>query len=278
MYSRIYVEITNVCNKNCSFCHGTERKKSFLSKERFEVLLKKLKGFTEYIYFHVMGEPLLHPDLPYFIERATSNGFKCAVTTNGTLLKSRGEKLIASGVYKVSISLHSFEEGSEEEYASYIEECLSFADKSSANGVLTVLRLWNRGFDGGRNCDIEGKIRSYFEGEEFKEGSRGIRIRDKLHLEYGDRFKWPDLKEEEYGKEVFCYGLKDHFAVLTDGSVVPCCLDGEGVMTLGNVYESEVEEILNGERAVKIREGFKRRIGEEELCRKCGYATRFKKG
>ncbi len=273
-YSRVYVEITDICNKNCSFCPKTKRKKRRMTRDEFSVVADKLKGYTEYIYYHVMGEPLTHPLLCDFIRLASERGFKSAVTTNGSLLPQRGDELIESGVYKVNISVHSFEEGDREDYLRYINGCIDFAHKASKSGVLTVLRLWNKGFDGGRNDDILSLMQNRLEGE-WKEGQRGYRIRHKLHLEYGERFTWPDMSEKDGGCDVFCYGLKDHFGILCDGSLIPCCLDHEGDITLGNVFSESIEEILSSPRAKAMKEGFERRCATEELCRKCGYARRF---
>lgn len=274
-YSRVYVEITNICNRNCSFCPGTVRAPKRMTLQEFSTILDKLQGVTEYIYLHVMGEPLTHPQIAEFISLGKEKGFKIAVTTNGTLLDQRGEEIVKAGVYKVNVSVHSFEDGSEEQYKKYINSCIAFADMSSKSGVLTVLRLWNNGFDGGRNIDIADMLKAYFT-EEWHYGKRGARIRDKLHLEYGERFEWPDMQADDRGESVFCYGLKDHFGILCDGTVIPCCLDREGEIALGNIFESSVEEILSCKRATDMAEGFKNKKACEELCRKCGYARRFK--
>lgn len=273
-YSRVYLEITNICNRSCSFCPGTARAPKRLDMEEFSYLANSLMGLTDYLYFHVMGEPLTHPLLADFIKYAGNIGFKCAITTNGTLLRKRAEELLSSGVYKVNISVHSFEEGSEGEYASYIEDILDFADRASRAGILTVLRLWNKGCDGGRNDRTLDKIKGKF-GEDFSFSERGARIRDKLHLEYGERFEWPDSEAELGSDKVFCYGLKDHFGILSDGRVIPCCLDREGQITLGNAFDTPINDIITSERARKIREGFMKRCASEELCRRCGYARRF---
>ena len=273
-YSRVYVEITNICNRSCSFCPGTTREKRRMTCEEFRTVAKALVGVTDYIYFHVMGEPLTHPDLPAMIEYATSLGFKCAITTNGTLLDERGDELIASGVYKVNISVHSFEGGEKAKHTSYIDSLCRFADRASDEGVLTVLRLWNKGYDGGLNDKTLDLIKSRLNGE-WKWGTRGARIRHKLHLEYGDRFDWPDMEANFISNSVFCYGLRDHFGILSDGSVVPCCLDREGDITLGNIFETPIRDILSSDRAESILLGFDRRCATEELCKRCGYATRF---
>ena len=276
MYSRVYVEITNICNRACSFCPGTKRQKRRMTLDEFSRILSELDGITEYIYLHVMGEPLTHPELLAFIDLASSRGFKCAITTNGALIDKRCDELLSSKLYKINISIHSFESGSNDEYLSYVNSCFDFADKASKSGILTVLRLWNRGYDEGRNIDTLALLKKKFPTDEWREGERGARIRHKLHLEYGDRFVWPDTECEELGDAVFCHGLGDHFGILVDGRVVPCCLDREAAIELGNVYNESLKDILASERAERMREGFKRKHATEELCRKCGYARRFK--
>ena len=276
MYSRVYVEITDICNRNCSFCPGTKRAPRRMSEAEFRIIAEKLKSVTKYLYFHVMGEPLTHPLLTDFIRIANENGYRPAITTNGTLLSKRGREIVEAGIYKVNISVHSFESGAREDYLRYIGDCLDFADYASSHGVLTVLRLWNQGYDEGRNVDTVALLRERFPNE-WSFGTRGARIRDKLHLEYGERFEWPDMEACDRGDSVFCYGLKDHFGILCDGRVVPCCLDREGAVTLGNIFDEGVtaEAILSSPRAVAMRKGFTERRATEELCRKCGYARRF---
>lgn len=273
-YSRAYVEITNICNRNCSFCPGTKRATRSMTLDEFKTVANALVGITDYIYFHVMGEPLTHKLLPDFIRHATSLGFKCAVTTNGTLIKERGAALIEAGVYKVNLSVHSFEEGGEEKQRAYVESLCDFASVAAEKGVLTVLRLWNKGHDEGKNDITLDVLKEKLEGE-WKWGTRGARIRHKLHLEYGDRFEWPDREAELGTDKVFCYGLRDHFGILSNGTVIPCCLDREGVINLGNVYETPLSEILSSDRAKNILQGFDKRCAVEDLCRRCGYARRF---
>ena len=274
MYSRVYVEITNLCNRSCSFCPGTVRPGRQMSAEEFRTVAEKLRGVTKYLYYHLMGEPLTHPKLPDLIRCATELGFKSAITTNGTLLPQRGQALLETGVYKVNISVHSFEEGTLEDYVNYINGCMDFADRASRAGVIVVLRLWNRGYDEGRNIDTQAMLRQRFP-DPWKEEPRAIRIQDRLYLEFGERFDWPDMEANDMGSQVFCYGLRDHFGILCDGTIVPCCLDREGAIALGNVFTDDVAQVLESPRAKAIVEGFSRRNAPEELCRKCGYARRF---
>ena len=259
---------------NCSFCHGHSRELKQMTTEEFKEILNKISGYTNYIYYHLMGEPLTHPQLPEFIKIASDKGFKSMITTNGTLLKQYGDKIIDAGIQKVNISVHSFEDGTEEQFEDYIKNLVEFAVKANNQGAIVVFRLWNNGFDNGRNNKIIDYLKFNIN-DEWTENSKGFKIRDKMFLEYGERFSWPDLNAEEQGTDVFCYGLRDHIGILSDGTVVPCCLDSEGTINLGNIFNDNLSDILNSERAKAIKSGFDCRNAVEELCQKCGYAQRF---
>jgi MoaA/NifB/PqqE/SkfB family radical SAM enzyme len=271
MYSRVYVEITNICNMRCSFCHGHHRAKRQMTEAEYAHILRQLTGKTEYIYHHLMGEPLLHPLLPRFIEMARQAGFHPMLTTNGTLLDAHGEALLGKGLHKINVSLHSFEGARPEDHRLYLQKIATFAERAAEDGIILSLRLWNSGCDEGRNDTALTVLRELFPGQ-WKENTRGFRIRDRLFLEWGDRFAWPDQAAPDYGKQVFCYGLRDHFGILCDGTVVPCCLDSNGVIDLGNVFRQDLTAILDSPRAAAIAEGFRCRTATEEFCRHCGYA------
>ncbi len=274
MYNKVYIEITNICNMNCSFCHKHSRSPKQMTMDEFTLVLDKISGQTDYIYYHLMGEPLTHPLLPDFIKLAGKRGYKSIITTNGTLLNKRGNELLTTGVHKINISLHSFEKGTSEEHTEYICRLADFAKKAADKGIIIVFRLWNKGFDGGKNEIVFNMLKENIDGE-WAENTRGIRIRNKIHLEWGEKFEWPDNNNEIKGDKFFCYGLKDQFGILSDGTVVPCCLDSDGIINLGNIFNEDIQSILHSERALKIIEGFKCGIATEELCKKCGYAQRF---
>ena len=259
---------------NCSFCHGHKREARRMSEDEFSLVLEKIKGYTDYIYYHLMGEPLTHPELSNFLKMAGERGYKSIITTNGTLLFRRGDELLDSGLHKVNISLHSFEEGSDEKYAEYVASLADFAKKAAERGTIVVFRLWNKGCDGGRNDMALRLLRENIEGD-WVENTRGIRIRKGVYLEWGERFEWPDEHAEIKGNKFFCYGLLDQFGILSDGTVVPCCLDSDGVISLGNIFREDIGDILNSERAKIIVAGFKCGKASEELCKRCGYAQRF---
>lgn len=274
MYSRVYVEITNICNMNCSFCHGHSRPPRQMTEAEYARVLEQLSGKTQYIYHHLMGEPLIHPLLPQFIQMACRNGFRPMLTTNGTLLDRCGDRILIPGLHKINISVHSFEEGGADQHRQYVRSVSEFAIKARQVGIIISLRLWNSGCDEGRNPVTLELLKEYLPGQ-WTPNTRGYRIQDGLFLEWGDRFVWPDRQAPDSGDRVFCHGLGDHFGILCDGSVVPCCLDSDGVIHLGNVFREELSDILASRRAKAIAEGFRQRKAVEDLCRRCGYARRF---
>lgn len=279
MLDKIYLEITNVCNLDCSFCHKTKRAKKLMSEEEFNILLDKIEGRSRYLFFHLMGEPTLHPLLPKFIAAARTKGFLPAVTTNGSLLLKSADALLSSLPYKISISLHAPEANAAFSDKSYLESCISFAKEASKRGCIIALRLWNLG-SGADNSKILDFLHSSFPGE-WKDirGGSSQRLCERVFLEWGERFDWPDpsLPECHPDSDLFCYGLRDQIGVLVDGTVVPCCLDADANLALGNLFDSELDDILSLPRAKAIYDGFTRRRAVESLCRKCGYAKRFSK-
>ena len=278
-YRKVYLEITNRCNLHCSFCPGTRRPPRTMSPEEYRFLAERLRPAARYLYLHLMGEPLLHPDLPALLSIAGELDFLVNITTNGTLLSQAGEALLsAPAVRKVSISLHSLEANDGRAFSAYLQECIAFARRAAAAGKITGLRLWNLDGDApGRNAlnaPMLAALHSAFPGE-WPPVRQGFRLAERVFLEFGERFEWPALSAGEADGAAFCYGLRDQFGVLCDGTVVPCCLDHEGDIPLGNLFHQPLEEILDSPRAQAIYRGFGGRRAVEDLCRRCGYARRF---
>ena len=274
-FQKIYLEISNVCNLSCRFCPGTKRKPKVMTEAELHHLLPKLRPWTDFLDFHLMGEPLCHPLLGYFLNCAGDHGFKVILTTNGTLLQKQQNLLLSSSaLHKVNISLHAFEANDlAVPFETYLKQCFAFG-KAAEGTKLVVFRLWNQGGAAARIGEILAGLEEFFPKPWITE-RKGIRIGNRVYLEYGDKFDWPDQNAEDHGDQVFCYGLRDQVGVLCDGTVVPCCLDHDGDLALGNLFEAELGEILESKRAKAIYEGFQRRYAAEELCRKCGYARRF---
>ena len=281
-FKKIYLEISNVCNLSCSFCHKTKRKPRIMNYDEFKSVLPKLRKYTDYLYFHLMGEPLCHPDLARFLEHAGELGFKVIITTNGVLLGDKKDILFSSAaLHKINVSLHAFEANDLSiPFDKYIDNTLSFVKEfSESTGKIVVLRLWNNGGEDKLNSDILSRVSRHFGDINDKARDRrgSLKLTDRVFLEHGNKFDWPDMSADDFGEEVFCYALRDQLGILCDGTVVPCCLDSDGVLSLGNIFESDLEAILSSSRAKAIYDGFSNRYAAEPMCRRCGYAKRFSK-
>ena len=274
-FNKVYLEISNLCNLRCAFCPGTKRNPHRMTEAEFSALLPKIRPFSDYLYFHLMGEPLCHPLLGRFLKLAGEAGFKVILTTNGSLLPKMQEVLLsAPALHKVNISLHAFEANDlAVPFSEYLRGCFAFG-KAAEGKCIVSYRLWNGGGADELNGQILDTMAEFFP-RPWAEERRGPRLGQKIYLEYGDKFDWPDLTAADNGERVFCYGLRDQIGVLCDGTVVPCCLDHEGDLNLGNLHETTMDAILDTPRAKAIYEGFQKGKAAEELCRKCGYATRF---
>lgn len=289
-YKKVYLEITNVCNLTCDFCPETKRKAEFMSEAAFKQILEQVKPFTDYIYLHVKGEPLLHPDLGRFLDISYEKGFKVNITTNGTLIDKVADMLIGKpAVRQINFSLHSVD-GNQKVIAKddYIDSILNFSIRAIAeSNIIISLRLWNleeallTEDQRKRNVDIICKIEEKFKLPYKIQGNlsenKALKLWDRVYLNQDYEFKWPDLKEEDNVSKGSCFGLRNQIAILVNGTVVPCCLDGEGIINLGNIHECNFSDIINTKRAEDIRLGFCNHIVVEELCRKCGYRKRFNK-
>ena len=179
--------------------------------------------------------------------------------------------------YKVSISLHAPEANEAFSDDKYLEVCVDFAKKAAKQGCFIALRLWNLG-SGTDNSKILDFLHSSFQ-EKWQDirGGSSQRLSERIFLEWGELFDWPDpsRKENDADADLFCYGLRDQIGMLADGTVVPCCLDADANLALGNIFSDELYDILLSPRAKAIYDGFTRRRAVESLCRKCGYARRF---
>jgi len=286
-FKKVYIEITSVCNLACSFCPPTERAKGLIKVEQFNKILDEIRPHTKYIYLHVKGEPLLHPRIDQLLDAAHEKGFKVNITTNGTLIKKNREKILGKpALRQINFSLHSFDghEGSENR-EKYLGDILDFVRDSKDYNTIISYRLWNLQKDhmtdiaARRNREtleiLENEYNLDYRIEEKVQPGKGVKIANNIYLNQDHEFKWPSLLEPEDEGKGFCHALRSQAAILVDGTVVPCCLDGEGVINLGNVNEKSFTDIVQGERANNIVDGFSRREAVEELCRKCGYRQKF---
>ncbi|AOR23061.1 radical SAM/SPASM domain-containing protein [Clostridium taeniosporum] len=286
-FKRVYIEITNVCNLQCNFCPKTTRKLMFMDEKSFEHILSCIKPYSDYVYFHLMGEPFLNSNIEKFLELSDKYKVKANITTNGTLIKNVKDILIKSqALRQVNISLHSFEaNNSEVKFEDYLQNIIEFCKEATEkSNIICSLRLWNLDTkykaSNNMNIDIfrilEEEFNLTYNLKDSLKGKNSVKLSQNLYLSMGEKFKWPSINSKEIGERAFCYGLRDQIGILVDGTVVPCCLDSEGKIPLGNIFENNLDEILKSKRAKDMYDGFSRRVAVEELCKKCGFINRVR--
>jgi len=262
MYKKIYLEITNNCNLDCSFCIKNNRQKKFMSVDDYKKILEKIKSHTKYLYFHVSGEPLLHPYINDFVNIANDNNFNINITTNGYLIKRIKDN---HHIRQINISMHSFNNKyhlSIEEYMNNIIEVIDYLH----NDTYFSLRFW---VGTNYNADIIRILENYY--NKKIELKNGFEIVKNVFISINKEFIWPSLDNDYYNETGTCYALKDHIGILVNGDVIPCCLDANGIINLGNIFKDNIENIINSSRYQNMLNGFKNNYKCEKLCKKCNF-------
>ncbi len=286
-FHRVHIEVTNICGLACSFCPPKLQPTQTMTLAFFEKVLIELQPYTKTLALHVMGDPLTLSNLVEYLELAHMHGFEVELTTSGYYLKKTPiEVLFHKAVRQLNISLNSYNKNSLHlSFDEYIHAVFVACSKKVQNypKPFINLRVWN--LDDARseapyNASLFEKIEDFFgikidAQAIYKEKIKSLRVAPKILLHFDSYFEWPSLSST-HESDGFCYGLKSHIAILANGSVVPCCLDSEGVITLGNLHETPLQEVLNSSRAQAIIDGFSKDKAVEELCKKCTYKERFK--
>lgn len=268
MYKKIYVEITNICNLNCSFCSKVNRKKEEMTPENFSIILDKIKPYTSYIYLHVKGEPLLHSKFDKLLEIAENKNFKINITTNGTLLPKQISTIIKNNcIRQINVSLHS----NLESYNYIYNTIMSTKEIIDKTNIVFSYRLWNLKDDKNlQNRKIINTLENEFKIKITSE-KNNIKLRNNLYLNFDKEFNWPNLNNHIYNEYGRCYGLKNHIAILVDGTIVPCCLDSDGIINLGNIFTNDLKEIINSNKYKTMLKEFQNNKKIEELCKHCDF-------
>ncbi|UYO99136.1 SPASM domain-containing protein [Oceanotoga sp. DSM 15011] len=276
-FKKIYIEITNICDLKCSFCNIDKRPKKHIEISKFQKYIQKTSKYTDYYTLYVKGEPLLHPELQKILDIAKQNNKKITLSTNGYNIQQKAKKITDyTAIYRINISLHSYMQQNPYKVNSeqYTKQIIEFIENASKNSYIS-LRIWRK--QNQQTQQILKYLEQYYKIQiPIKNNEKDYyKIKDKIYINYDKEFQWPDITEQQQTEKGFCYGLRDHVAILNDGTVVPCCLDENGIINLGNLNEQEFSEIINSKRSKAIYDNFSQNIAIEELCKKCTYKNKF---
>jgi len=285
-YNRAYIEITNVCNLNCSFCPISERDKQFMELSKIEQAISQVSPLAKQICLHLMGEPLAHPQFQDILKIAQTYNAQIQLTTNGLLLKKYRDVILSTNcIRQVNISAQSYMDNFPgKPIDQYLEDISSFILTSLVKkpDLYLNLRLWNiEDIDQTHNEPIfsffEEKLNIKINRKVELGRIKSKRLVGRFYFHFDSRFEWPRIDRPIQSTTGRCNGLIDHFAIHADGTVSPCCLDDQKIINLGNIFDTNISAILETERAIKIKDGFKNNKLVEDLCQRCTYINRFKK-
>lgn len=278
MFKKVYIEITNICNLHCKFCPDTSRKKAFMSLDDFEQVIKKIHKHTHLVALHVKGEPLLHNKLEGILKILEKYNLQAVITTNGTLIKEKLEILKNSkAVTQINFSIRSIIQN-ENLNDSYLQDI--FESVEQLDNVMISYRLWNlkNMIENHVNTGIIESIEQYYRIQNLKQKlmeNEFYKIRENIFINQDIEFTWPDINEEPIIEKGKCLALKNQIAILVDGTLVPCCLDNNGNIPLGNILEETIEDILNKPKSITIKKNFENHIITCKLCKTCGFLKRL---
>lgn len=284
-FKKIYVEITNYCNLKCSFCPESKRVKEFMSIESFEHIINEVKEYTNLVALHVKGEPLLHPNLKQILEVCKKNNILVNITTNATLLEKNKEIIIESGaVRQLNLSLHSItknENADAYNFENYMDSVLKVSKEIlEKTNIIISYRLWNLENikENSENYHILNSLGLEFFEEnlmELAKREKFVKLGENVFLNQDLEFVWPSMENEIISEVGTCWGLRNQVAILVNGDVVPCCLDGEGCIRLGNIFKDGFGEILNSEYSKEFIKAFEENRVIHNLCKRCGFRSKF---
>ena len=261
-FKKIYIEISNICNLKCSFCIGNKRIKKYMSFDEFKTILDKIEGYTKYIYLHLMGDPLVHPEINEFINYA-SGMFYVNITTNGYLIDKIANN---KNIRQINISLHSYDPKYNISLDNYLNNIFNIIE--TLDNTYVSLRLWT-------NNEYQKEIIDIIEKQYNIKVNNDTKINDYLFVNFDKEFIWPDINNNYINENGSCMGLRTHIGILSDGSVVPCCLDHDGEITLGNVFNEDLDTILDKIIVKDIVEGFEKNKKIIKLCQHCNFYDRI---
>ena len=270
MFKSIYIEITNSCNLNCSFCLKNTRTPRMLTRDQFNHILDQVYPHTDHVYLHVQGEPFMHPELINFLDDCHYRHLKVHLVTNGTLLSKVSPDLYKHpALVQLSISLHSAQMIKDDSNYIVLKELIRTIEM---NHLSLFLRLWTF-----KDQSINELLYDLIDNDSISLSGKRIRVKKNLFIDLDQEFFWPNLSNPFISETGTCHSGTLMLAILSNGEISPCCLDSDGTLSIGNIFNENLDDCLKKPRFINIVNGFRQRKCVEDLCQKCSYRIRFNK-
>lgn len=266
----------------------------------------------DHLSLHLYGEPLLHDRVNELARYATQNRLNVNLTTNGAMLtKTKLKAFLDDNVWRIVLSIQHDEKDfgtrragkrwTAQSYFGHIAKLVQFfIDYKSRHAdcptrleihylltgdikpgvqliendadVAKVLNWWGKRLpDHFKPESNPNPIEDQESGYRIQFG-RDAYIRFKPAISFGNAVgeAAPDQCDNGY-----CFFPDSVLCILSDGNLVPCCIDFEGEMKMGNALESDIVTVWNGSRAREIRAAFERGEAPTDRCRQCLGGSHF---
>jgi len=282
-FHKVYIEITNICGLECSFCPTKNTTTRIMDINLFDNICSQVKSYTKDIALHIFGDPLTLSNLEKYLDIALKHNLKVHITTTGYFLNNFNLNIfLHKAIKQINFSLNSYNKNSMSiSLKEYLEPMFELCDIKLKNKIHNFInfRLWNIDNidDNIFNQEILQELSNKFN-ISLKDinYNKSIRLENQILINFDKYFEWPNLDSNHYSNN-YCYGLTSQIGILSSGVVVPCCLDSFGVINLGDINKTKLKDIINSKKALDIVDGFKNNIAVEELCQKCTFKDKFKK-
>ncbi|RDU59955.1 radical SAM/SPASM domain-containing protein [Helicobacter marmotae] len=296
-FEKIYIEISDYCALSCGFCPSSERKshRGVMPLALFESICAQIQNDVKRVCLHVLGDPLSVANFEDYVKILEHYHLKVDLVTTGLFLKQRHFGLLMQKPFvQISFSLSAFLANPASLHNAHLYRILEFCKfhmryKSSP---FINLRFHQNDIakDGTLYKEMMATIGAFFDIEPAfllaNLKHKRIRLAPKIILKPMPSFEWESTNpkqesikdkgelsgfKDNKSERIFCYGALKQYGILSNGELVPCCIDYAGRASFGNVGEQSIREILQSVAFREFGAQLKRGLAPCELCEKCGY-------
>ena len=295
---KIYIEISDICGLKCSFCPAPKGIRGVMNLEFFRKAVAESTHHTNLITLHILGDPLCVENLEQYLAVAKNANLKVEITTSGANLANLGDfdLLLNAPIKQVNFSLDALNELENRDFllARIIDFCKY--KRQIQSEIFVNLRIQKRA----RNRDLVAflerefgdfgvkNLERYLCDSQGKKCESRVKLGKKIIIDFREVFAWNLKGLDCFGDKSprndksfaefthgTCLALKTHIGILANGEIVPCCMDSQGILSLGNIKYTTLDLALKSKKAQEMLNGFRQNRIIEPFCKVCDYRKVF---
>ena len=305
-FHKIYVEITDICGLSCSFCTPKKAKRGVMPLTLFKNIIEQIANYTKFISLHVLGDPLCVENLNEYLAIGSYYNVKFDIVSSGAFLQQKHFPILTQdSIHQVSFSLDALFNHSHlnKEIHKYFDRIIDFYMYANANYPKLYINLRLFG-----NNDYTYLLER-FPNAIMQTEKRRLRLAKNFFLRFHKPFIWHATQKHHNLKSSFldsinqslhkdkpsndklletksimsqmqnhpkpnkpyCFGSVKQLAILANGIVVPCCIDANGSMPLGNLCVQDFESILKSKPMKTMQKAQHTHKNLPNLCSTCTF-------